>query len=284
MGNRSTTLRNLLILAGVLAAVLFIAAALIAANLDRSASESFRSTYHYELKISTSGPIENAVLLLPLPSRYDPGIGANVTPIDLSRVSLRNFDRDDIAVRIESVDGVPMLNISADRIDPLYTNRIMPIPIMPGQNESELPRPTHIYSDRYSEETPVLVDMELRVSSTGSSEIETRAPVGAEPLFAPYRIVGNLTDPTDGYHHASPGSSGYAVEVPLVLFYDAADENILMISADFEGRNEWWIMGWRFNSYRESVSHEFTGPCNGIYPAKGILVAGEGVYRNPGDR
>ena len=283
MGNRSTTLRNLLILAAVLAIVLFVAVALIAANLDRSASESFRSTYHYELKISTSGPIENVVLLLPLPSRYDPDTGANVAPIDLSRASLRNFDRNDISVKIESVDGIPILNISADRIDPVYTNRIMPIPIEPGQNESELPEPTHIYSDRYSEETPVLVDMELRVSGTGPGEIETRSPMGAEPLFAPYRIVGNLTDPIDGYH-ASPGSSGYAVEVPLVLSYDAADENVLAISADFEGRNDWWVMGWQFNSYYERFRHEFTGPCDDTYPVRGILVTGEGVYRHSGDR
>ena len=283
MGNRSTTFRNVLILAAVLAMVLFMAAALIAANLDRSASESFRSTYHYELRISTSGPIENATLLLPLPSRYDPNTGTNVTPVDLSRASFRNFDPGDISVKIESVDGVPMLNISADRIDPVYTNHIMPIAIMPGQNESELPEPTHIYSDRYSEETPVLVDMELRVSGTGPDEIDTRTPVGAEPLFAPCRIVGDLTGPADGYH-VSPGSSGYVVEVPLVLSYDAADENVLAISADFEGRNDWWVMGWQFNSYRESVHHEFTGPCNGTYPVRGILVTGEGVYRHSGDR
>ncbi|MCC7556619.1 MAG: hypothetical protein KO254_11025, partial [Methanoculleus marisnigri] len=89
-----------------------------------------------------------------------------MTPVNLSRASLSNFDRDNISVRIEDVGGVPMLNISAERIDPVYKNRIEPIAIMPGQNESELPEPTHIYSNKYSEDTPVLVEMELHMFDT----------------------------------------------------------------------------------------------------------------------
>ncbi len=281
MGNHAKTLRSLLIAAGILMAVLFVVVVLIAANLGQSASESFRSTYYYELKISTSQPIEDAVLLIPLPSRYDPKTGTNVTPIDLSRASFRNFDGSAISITIEHVDGVPMLRISADRIDPIYKNRLMLIPITPGQNESELPKPTHIYSDRYSEETPVLVDMELYVhDASPDRKIETRAPIGTEPLFAPYRIVGNISgsgEPVDEYY-VSPGSSGYVVEVPFILSFDAEDDNVLTISADVQGRNEWWVMGWQFNSYHEWMRHEFTGPCNGTYPVRGTLVTGEGVY------
>ncbi|MDK2891488.1 MAG: hypothetical protein PWR21_2120 [Methanoculleus sp.] len=280
MGNHAKILRNVLIVAGILAAILFVFIALTAVILGQSSAESFRSTYHYELTISTSGPIEDAILLIPLPSRYDPDTGTNVTPVDLSRASFSNFDSD-ISVRIEHVDGVPMLNISADRIDPVYKNRIEPIPIMPGQNESELPEPTHVYSDRYSEETPVLVDMELyMLDSNPDREINTRTPVGAEPLLAPYRIVGNLSGsggPVDDYY-VSPGSSGYVVEVPFILSFDADDDNVLSISSEFLGRNEWWVLGWQSNSYHERLRHEFKGACNGTYPVKGILVTGEGVY------
>ncbi|KLK87240.1 hypothetical protein SZ63_11625 [Methanoculleus sediminis] len=277
MGNHTKTLRNLLIAAGILVAVLFVIVALIAANLGQSASESFRSQYHYELKVSTTGPIEDAVLLIPLPSRYDPETGTNVTPINPSQASLRNFDGSGISMGIENVRGVPMLNISADRIDPIYKNRITPMPILPGQNESELPKPTHVYSDRYSDETPVLVDMELynMIDADPDCEIETRTPIGTEPLLAPYRIVGNLTG-SDA--HLSPGSSGYIVEVPFILSFEADDENVLTIAADLQGRNEWWVMGWQFNSYQEQVRHEFTGPCNGTYLVRGTLVTGEGVY------
>jgi len=274
-------LRKAVVAAGVLAVILFVCIALLAAILGQSASESFRSSWSYDLQVSTSGPLDDAVLLIPIPSRYDPKTGTNVTPLDLSRASFSHFDRDRISVTIEHVDGIPMLKISADRIDPVYKNRITPIPIAPGQNESELPKPTQIYSNRYSEETPVLVEMELHVPGTSPEhEIDTRTPIGTEPLLTPYRIVGNLSGsggPTDGYY-VSPGSSGYIIEVPFILSFDAADGNVLTISAEFLGVNQWWVLGWQSNSYHEMVRHEFTGSCNGTYPARGILVTGEGVY------
>jgi hypothetical protein len=278
---RLSILRKAVVAAGVLAVILFVCIALLAAILGQSASESFRSSWSYDLQVSTSGPLDDAVLLIPIPSRYDPKTGANVTPLDLSRASFSHFDRDKISVTIEHVDGIPMLKISADRIDPVYKNRITPIPIAPGQNESELPKPTQIYSNRYSEETPVLVEMELHVPGTSPEhEIDTRTPIGTEPLLTPYRIVGNLSGsggPTDGYY-VSPGSSGYIIEVPFILSFDAADGNVLTISAEFLGVNQWWVLGWQSNSYHEMVRHEFTGSCNGTYPARGILVTGEGVY------
>ena len=278
---RLSILRKAVVAAGVLAVILFVCIALLAAILGQSASESFRSSWSYDLQVSTSGPLDDAVLLIPIPSRYDPETGTNVTPLDLSRASFSHFDRDKISVTIEHVDGVPMLKISADRIDPVYKNRITPIPIAPGQNESELPKPTQIYSNRYSEETPVLVEIELHVPGTSPEhEIDTRTPIGTEPLLTPYRIVGNLSGsggPTDGYY-ISPGSSGYIIEVPFILSFDAADGNVLTISAEFLGVNQWWVLGWQSNSYHESVRHEFRGACNGTYPARGILVTGEGVY------
>jgi hypothetical protein len=76
----------------------------------------------------------------------------------------------------------------------------------------------------------------------------------------------------------SPGSSGYVVEVLFILSFDADDDNVLTISFEFQGRNEWWVLGWQSNSYFERVRHEFKGACNGTYPVKGILVTGEGVY------
>ena len=272
-------LKAVLVAGVILAALLFVFMALVMGSLDRSATESFQSSYRYELKVSTSGPIEDAVLLLPLPSRYNPDSGTNVTPVNLSRASLSNFDRDNISVRIEDVGGVPMLNISAERIDPVYKNRIEPIAIVPGQNESELPEPTHIYSNKYSEDTPVLVEMELHMFDTDPGhEIETRTPVGAEPLFMPYRVVGTVSRSDDEYYYLGPGASGYIIEVPVILSFDAAEGNVLTITSEFHGRNEWWVLGWQYNTYFERISHEFRGPCNGTYPVRGVLVTGEGVY------
>jgi hypothetical protein len=280
MGKLLRILAIVLIAAVILVALMLAAIALF---MGQAGAESAESVYIYDVKLSTTGTIENAVLLIPVPGNYNADSGTNETVLNLSRVSFRNFDRDSISITIEHIDGIPMLNISADRIDPLYTNRIEPIAIQPGQNESDLPQPTHVYATGYSEATPVLVEMEMHMyDADAGHEIATRMPIGNEPLFAPYRIVESF-DGSQGLiqeddYYVSPGSTGYLVEVPMILSYDAADDNVLTISSEFQGINRWWVLGWQANSYRESVRHEFIGECNGTYPVNAILVTGEGVY------
>lgn len=247
------------------------------------ASESVSSVYLYELKLSTSKPIEEVILLVPVPTYYNPDTGQNETVIDMSRVSFKNVDRaGSISAKIEPLNGVPMLNISADRINPIYRNRIEPIAILPGQNESELPQPTHIYSDRYSEEMPVLVSIELHMyDNDAGHEIDTRMPIGKEPLFMPYRIIENFTrsdlEVYDDYY-LSEGAAASVIEVPFILSYIADDDNVLTISTEFQGSNQWWVGGWQSNSYHERITHGVTGEANGTYWVEGVLVMGEGVY------
>ncbi len=267
----------------VLIVLLFLSLAVIIGYFSMSAAEDKQSVYMYDLTLSTTGPIDNVVLLIPVPSYYNPDSGQNETVLNMSRISFTNFERSwDIAAKIEQVNGIPMLNISADRIDPLYKNYIEPIAIMPGQNESELPQPTHIYSNRYSEETPVLIAMEFHLyENDAGHEINTRMPFGNEPLFMPYRILENISDANGGMYgdyYLVEGASGSFVEVPFILSYTSDDANVLSISSEFQGINQWWVLGWQWNSYAERISHEFTGESNGTYWVKGLLVTGEGVY------
>ncbi|WP_342676641.1 hypothetical protein [Methanofollis sp. UBA420] len=275
-------LKKIILAILILVAILVVVFVLIIGYFSVSAPESAQSVYIYELTLSTTGPLENATLLVPVPSNYNAESGKNETAINISRTSFTNFDRDTISAQIEEVNGVPMLKISADRISPLYKNRITPIPIMPGQDESELPQPTHIYSDRYSEETPELVEMEIHMYDTSvDHEIDTKTPVGKEPLFMPYRIAENISSPDSamyGVYYVSAGSSGYVFETPFILFYTADDENVLTISSEFHAINQWWVGGWQSNSYWERMRHEFQGGCDGTYQVTGILITGDGVY------
>jgi len=238
--------------------------------------------YLYDLTLSTSGPIEDVVLLIPVPCFYNSDSGNNETIINISHLSFSNIDQDNISITIETVNGVPMLNISAESITPLYKNRIEPIMIMPGENVSELPQPTHIYSDSYSEETPVLVRMEIHLfDNNPGHEIDTRMPIGKEPLLMPYGFLRNLSSTEDGFYegyYLSRGTTGYLVKVPFILTYHSDDENVLSISSEFQGINQWFILGWQSNSYHERISHEFTGEGNGTYLVTGLLATGDGVY------
>lgn len=268
----------------VLFIMLIIFSVIIIGFFQFTTIQNEQSVYDYDLSLSTSQPIENVVLLIPVPSYYHPDSGDHQTIIHLSNASFNNFDRGGlISTKIEVVNGIPMLNISADRIDPIYKNFIMPIGIMPGQNESELPPPpTHVYSDRYSQETPILVPMKLHMHDRDAGHtIDTRMPFGTEPLFMPYRILENFSS-SDGEwyegYHLSGSASASLVEVPFFLSYTCDDDNALIISMTFRGSNNWWVGGWRGNSYCESVSHAFTGQGDGVCWVKGVLVMGEGVY------
>jgi len=281
--NVNLIFRTLIIAVLILITILIISFAFVIGFFYVTASDNTKSVYIYELQLSTSGPVNNATLLIPVPSYYNSKSGKNETLINMSLVSFKNFDRDNISAKIEDVKGVPMLKISADRITPVYKNRIQPIAIMPGQNESELPPvPPHIYSDRYSEETPQLVKMELHLYSiSAGDEIDTRMPLGKEPLFVPCRILEDVSTSDDRMYenyYLSKGSFRYLFEVPFILSYDSGDENVLTVSSDFQGINQWWVLGWQSNSYSERIRYEFKGGCNGTYPVKGLLITGDGVY------
>ena len=78
-------------------------------------------------------------------------------------------------------NGTPMLAIRAARMVPEYHG--YPIAIEPGA--SVLPT-TRVPGHEYSSDTPVLIPVTVAVmETTGCTEINTRHPVGHEPVFFP---------------------------------------------------------------------------------------------------
>lgn len=244
-----------------------------------TASENKESLYICEITLSTSETIENATLLIPVPSYYNQISGRNETILNLREAGIKNIDTTNITLAIEYVNKVPMLRISAEKITPTYRNHIKPIMIMPGQNESELPpTPTYTYSNSYSEDTPVPVKMEIYFSRRNTdNEINTGDPAGSEPLFMPYRIVEEFRTENNteyGEYYIPGGSSGYITETPFILSYEAEDSNNLSISTEIQGINQWWVLGWQSDSYKERIRNTFTGGANGTYLVTGILITG----------
>lgn len=248
--------------------------------------ESMMADYSYDLSISTSKPLYNATLLVPLPCGCDPDSGEYHTFINLSEVSSKYFDMENTSMRIESNEGYIFLNISAKMILPLYKNHIDPIPIYPGQNESELPpTPATVYSHSYSPDTPEPVGMEIhRYYLKEDGEIDTKQPFEKEMLMRPYTIL-NMTGKDDGFFSKdyfrgkiSDEYSESLIEVPVFLSYETEQDNVLGISCSLRGANEWWVGGWQWNSYEQRTGNEFKGSKNGRYLLEGTLVAGEGIY------
>lgn len=239
--------------------------------------DSMRAGYSYDLTLSTSKPVYNATLLLPLPCGYDDESGEYNTFLSLSEVSFHNFDTDNISVQVDVQNGYRVLNISSKTILPLYKNHIMPIAILPGQNRSELPpAPATVYSHSYSPETPVSVPMEIHLYYLETdSEINTKQPFEKEQLMRPFTVL-NRAGKDEGFF--SNDYSESQIEVPVYLSYKTDPDNILDISSSVRGANEWWSFGWSGNSYRQRIGSSFEGSCNGTYILEGVLTAGEGAY------
>jgi hypothetical protein len=249
--------------------------------LDFSASDSTRLNYMYELTMSTEKPMTNATILIPVPGYYDKQRGANITIINTSNLNFNNFDTVNISCTIENINGIPMMKISANQILPLYKNYIEPVMIMPGQDEKNLPQPTHVYSHSYSEETPEIIQMTLNLYSETDHIIDTKNPFDKEPLFIPYRIIEKVNSTSELFYrdfYISSRSDAYLVEIPVYLSYDTPDDNTLCISTKMTGINEWWVFGWQRNQYSERFNAEITGKNDGWNMYEGILLTGDGVY------
>ncbi|MBR1369857.1 hypothetical protein RJ53_10360 [Methanocalculus chunghsingensis] len=236
--------------------------------------ESYSSEYSYQVTISAERSLDNVTLILPLPSWN------GNSPIGEAILQEEGYGfPDDWKCSLVEIDGAVMLQISADRIVPTYRNLITPTPIRPG--ETPPPTPEIITSTEYSEATPVLIPIEFGVSLRDVEEINTRDPLGNEPVLSPKR---NLTLAEEPYDTPTPPggvsvSSYYTFESPFSAAYACDPETLVTIDISHQGGNSWWVLGWSGNSFRESVSITLIGPDPGWQYGTGSLRTGEGRYR-----
>jgi hypothetical protein len=251
--------------------------------ITSSTASSVSSDYWYDLSLSTEQTLDNVTLLIPLPVYYDETAGANRTVMNITDTQLDWSDPGDIVVSSEEIDGIPMLKISAAEIRPIYRSHIEPIAILPGQDEDELPQPTHIYSDTYSQETPELVSRSMHLQVRTDGLIDTKDPIGKAPLLEPYTVLkeigsGSGTGTLYGDYYIPGGTSAFLIGIPVYASYTTAGNNTLVVSAEFTGINQRWVLGWQSNSYSERFTATLAGSQDGWHQHEAILVAGDGVY------
>ncbi|MDD4127957.1 MAG: hypothetical protein PHV39_09805 [Methanomicrobium sp.] len=272
--------RKLIIGIVVLAIIVFVSLLIAIGILNIYATNNVNSVYSCDLYLSVSEPIYNATLLIPLPSAPDSNSDNYKTFLNISEVTFTNFDKDNISARIDFQNSYPVLNISAEKITPIYKSRIEPVAILPGQDESELPGiPAIIYSESYSAKTPELVQREIHryYIKNDDLKINTKQPYDKEPMFRPYSFL-NMTENEKFNIKESNDYAKSQIEVPIYLSYEAESDNTLTISCELRGSNEWHVLGWQWNLYEERIENEFKGSKNGVYLLEGVLTAGDGVY------
>jgi len=241
----------------LLAVILF---AWVAFEFDQSARQSERHTYYYTIDLSYNTTIENVILLLPVPE-------INNTPFFVT--SLLNKTAYGVSpdwnLSVVNENGTPMLAIRSDRMVPEYHG--YPIAIEPGT--SALPI-TLVPGHEYSGDTPVLMPVTIAVMETSASEIDTRHPVGHEPLLfsGGTLIPGSCVTPIcngNVYDHGVPVYISYASEHPVLL----------SLRVSVEGSNAIWRGGWVSNSYSDTVALEIARGEQGWIEGKGKLITTE---------
>jgi hypothetical protein len=224
--------------------------------------ESEYHRYHYDVSISSPSPMNNCTLFLPVPSLRNQsllgealvrGEGYNVPPG--WRLSLGQ------------VNGSLVLRVTAPAIVPEY--HAYPIPIEPGSTPSATPVPA---ATAWSGETPVLIPIDFGVSLLVQEPIDTRDPVGREPLLAdPVSLLpGSCRGPSETgqcYHYRAPVS---------VLCSSGGGNLTLSITGG--GTNQWWMGGWSGNSYDETIDVTLEDPRQGWTTGEGFLMTGTGRY------
>jgi hypothetical protein len=235
--------------------------------------DSFGATYDYSFGVDVYGNLTDVTIRAPLP------VGPNGTPLD-SEVLLPDGavrDRDDQRVfdaRIVETEFGPMLELTADRFEvvPRYFATV---------EEDGVGRQVEISADEYDPENPNHRRVDFRSASVsvtvrGEYPIDTRSPVGSEPVFhnlTARQVVDCPTPTTDG-------ATCYAYEGPFYLSYDADPETRVQSFVSFSGDNEWFAGGWTGNSYRDHLEVEANGTRDDWIVGEGTLLTGDGNYRD----
>jgi hypothetical protein len=253
--------RTLFILILILLVVIFFA--WVSWQFDQSARQSERHNYYYSIDLSYNTTINNVTLFLPVPE-------LNTTPVFIASLLDKTAYgvSPDWNLSVVSEKGAPMLAIRAARMVPQYHG--YPVAIEPGT--SVLPT-TLVPGREYSGDTPVLIPVSVAVMETSGSEIDTRNPVGREPLFFP---GGNFTPGSCD----TPACDGlvYDHRVPVYISYTSEHPAVISLRISVSGSNSIWSGGWRGNTYSDTVFFEIANGKQGWIEGEGRLITAEGVY------
>jgi hypothetical protein len=232
-------------------------------QFTEASRQSERHTYFYTIDLSYTATMDNVTLLLPAPE-------LNTSPVLME--SVLNGTAYGISpgwnLSIARENGTPMLAIRAARMVPEYHG--YPVAIEPGA--TVLPT-TLVPGREYSPDTPVLMPVTIAVMEHASNAINTRDPVGHEPLFFPGGtfIPGSCVTPyCDGlmYNHMVPVYVSYTADRPVSI----------SVRVSVQGSNSIWQGGWQSNTYSDTVILEITNGTQGWINGEGTLLTAQGIY------
>ncbi|MFC4543391.1 hypothetical protein ACFO5R_15785 [Halosolutus amylolyticus] len=232
---------------------------------ERFAQDSYTSEYSYDVQLTTNGTLSNATVLVPVPVQ-DGDVTVRGAIDDGDYYS----QPEAFSTRIVETDRGPMLEVSVDEfvVEPEYYRFV---------EDGDVGRTERIPAGEYDPDDPDTFvrdrqsyELTLRIESDES--IETRDPVGSEPVLEP-RLDATETTCLDGAERC------YEYAGLVYAEYDADPATEVSIRVSHRGENSWWAGGWSGNWYADEVRVDLVGPQADWTSASGELEAGRGSYR-----
>ncbi|MDD1660894.1 MAG: hypothetical protein LUQ49_00340 [Methanomicrobiales archaeon] len=250
----------------ILVSVLLLAAILLALILGGALWMRYESESHdywYSIVITTPAVLENCTFILPVPFTNNRSILGEA----MVRGEVYNLPPD-WRLSLEQVNSTPMLKIIAPEIVPEYHG--YPIPIEWGSTPSLTPPPA---ATAWSEETPVLISLQVGISQRVPESIDTQNPINREPLLSyPELYVPN---PCRG---PFPAGKCYRYMAPVFMHCSPTGIHNATLSIASGGSNQWWVLGWSGNSYDETIEVTPMEDQAGWVMGDGFLSTGVGRY------
>jgi hypothetical protein len=237
---------------------------------------SYESSYDYEVAVNTNETLENVTLYLPVP------VGGEIENADsdlaAELVERGNAADGNFSYAVVETQYGPMLRVRADRVE--VTPRYYEFVERDGLGER-----VEISASEYDPSNPNMTKDAnagtfLTVSVTADESVRTDDPWGVEPLFNPRsdRRPGTCDFP------AADWLVCYEYDSKVYASYETGNSARVDVITRVEGQNAWWVFGWNYDSYRDSVSTEFGGPQAGWSNVTGIVEADVERRRPPAGR
>jgi hypothetical protein len=223
---------------------------------------SVMSRYNCRIALNTDSKLENLTFYLPLP------VFMNESKIGDEAIiqNTGNSQGWDISM-IETEHGT-MLKLTAIELEPELHQLIELEPPGFGQTEDIPTGEVHSFTRG---------SIEVYVSMEAEHVIDTRNATVNEPILSPkYNMT--LSDYNAPYPPSGIPPKTWSYDSFIYADYTASSDANVEICVSMEGRNEWWVGGWAYNEYRDSLCTTFKGERHGWIPVNGELVEGEGRY------
>lgn len=240
-------------------------------QFTRPAPESYTHTAEYRASVQPDATLTNVTLYLPLP------VENGTSPVGDALVA-GSSDTVDAppgwTFEVTETEYGPMLALSVPELAPNYRERPPPRPIDPGEGTAT-PGAATPTPDPQETAIRTLDDYLVRVELAFADPIDTRSPVGSEPVLRP------RFDATDAACPFPAPESTVCREFGTRMFlsYDAPADATVEVSVSYEARNDWFAGGWTGNGFRQSTRTVATGDGPGWVAVPATEAVGEGTYR-----